>query len=166
MMSYRSAAFWVPWIAAFLAAPAVRAQAVDHPDAVGAAEVYQQDPASGIALGGFDPVSYFLPGGPKPGRPDLELIWGGVAWRFASEGNRAAFEARPPAYAPRVGGYDAQAASVGRIVDASPALYVISRSKLYLFRNDANRARFLSDETRALESEARWQQLCQGLVKP
>jgi hypothetical protein len=165
-MSYRSGAFWIPCLAAFLAAPAVRAQAVDRPETVGAAELYQQDTASGVALAGFDPVSYFLPEGPRPGRPDLELIWGGVAWRFASEANRAAFQATPTVYAPRVGGYDAQAASVGRIVDASPALYVISRSRLYLFRNDANRARFLSDETRALESETRWQQLRQGLVKP
>jgi YHS domain-containing protein len=165
-MSYRSAAFWISCLAAFLAGPAVRAQAIVPPESVGAAEVYQQDPASGITLGGFDPVSYFLPEGPKPGRPDFELIWGGVAWRFASEANRAAFEAAPTAYAPRVGGYDAQVASVGRIVDANPALYVISRNRLYLFRNDANRARFLSDEARALESEARWRQLRRGLVKP
>jgi YHS domain-containing protein len=166
MMSYRSGAFWISCLAAFLAAPAARAQAITPPDSVGAAELYQQDPASGTALGGFDPVSYFLPDGPKPGRPDFELIWGGVAWRFASEANRAAFEATPTAYAPRVGGYDAQVASVGRIVDANPALYVISRNRLYLFRNDANRARFLSDEARALESEAGWQQLRRGLVKP
>jgi hypothetical protein len=165
-MSYRSGAFWIPCLAAFLAAPAVWPQATGRPEPVGAAEVFQQDPASGMALGGFDPVSYFLPEGPKPGRPELELIWGGVAWRFASEANRAAFEAAPTAYAPRVGGYDAQAASLGRIVDASPALYVISRSRLYLFRNDANRARFLSDEARALESETMWQQLRRGLVRP
>jgi hypothetical protein len=166
-MPYRSGAFPVFGLAALLAAlPCLGAQADGAPGGVGAAEIFQQDVASGVALGGFDPVSYFLPEGPQAGRSDLELVWGGVAWRFAREANRAAFEALPAAYAPRIGGYDAHAAGSGRIVDASPHVYVIVHNRLYLFRNDANRARFLSDETSALESEAHWAELRKGLVKP
>src|SRR4051794_15151660 len=166
-MPYRSGAFPVFGLAALLAAlPCLGAQADGAPGGVGAAEIFQQDVASGVALGGFDPVSYFLPEGPQAGRSDLEFVWGGVAWRFAREANRAAFEAAPTAYAPGIGGYDAQAACGGRVVDASPFIFVIVRNRLYLFRDDANRARFLSDESRALESERQWAELRKGLVKP
>src|ERR687897_3752699 len=68
---------------------------------------------SGVALDGFDPVSYFLGNGPKPGLPEHELVWGGVAWRFASAANREAFRRDPDAYAPRFGGYDAEAGGAG-----------------------------------------------------
>jgi hypothetical protein len=165
-MSYRRGAFWILRLAALLVAPAACAQPGGWPETVGVGEVYQKDAASGLALGGFDPVSYFLPEGPRPGRAELELVWGGVAWRFARAANRAAFEAQPTAYAPRIGGYDAHAVSAGRIVDASPSLYVVVRDRLYLFRNDANRARFLSDERHAEESETRWRDLRKGLVTP
>ena len=128
--------------------------------------MYQQDKGSGLALGGADPVSYFLPEGPRPGRPDLELVWSGVAWRFASQANRAAFESDPVSYAPRIGGYDALAASLGRIVDADPAIFFIGRQRLYLFRNEASRARFQADEGVAARSEERWSGLKGGLVRP
>lgn len=165
-MSYESSAIRIFSLAAILAVSCLCVQADNGSGGVGASEIFQQDAASGLTLGGFDPVSYFLPEGPQAGRSDLEFVWGGVAWRFAREANRAAFESAPAAYAPRIGGYDAQAASGGRVVDASPFIFVIVRNRLYLFRNDANRARFLSDESRALESERQWAELRQGLVKP
>jgi hypothetical protein len=166
-MSYKPSAFRIFSLAAFLAVlPCICAEAAGGSGGIGASEIFQQDVASGLALAGFDPVSYFLPEGPQAGRSDLEFVWGGVAWRFAREANRAAFEAAPTAYAPRIGGYDAQAACGGRVVDASPFIFVIVRNRLYLFRDDANRARFLSDESRALESERQWAELRKGLVKP
>jgi hypothetical protein len=136
------------------------------PPVVGAGELFHSDPASGLALGGFDPVTYFLADGPRAGRPEFELLWAGVGWRFSSEANRAAFENNPDAFAPRFGGYDAEAVSRGRIVDAKPHLYIVQRSRLYLFRNDANRARFLSDEASATRAERHWTTLKQGLARP
>jgi hypothetical protein len=133
---------------------------------VGATEVFHKDDATGFVLAGFDPLSYLLPEGPQPGRGDLELVWSGVAWRFASEANRTAFAANPAIYAPRVGAYDAEAMSRGRIVDANPMLYVVREGRLYLFRNDANRARFLADPDLAARAEERWNVLKGGLVQP
>lgn len=133
---------------------------------VGLTEIFHRDDATGLVLAGFDPVTYLLPEGPQPGRDDLEIIWSGVAWRFASEANRAAFEANPAIYAPRLGAYDAEAISRGRIVDANPALYLIREGRLYIFRNDASRARFLADPTIAAKSEERWIALRGGLVQP
>jgi hypothetical protein len=78
------------------------------PPVLGVTELFVADGLSGVALEGFDPVSYFLGDGPKPGLPEYELVWSGVAWRFASAANREAFRRDPEAYAPRFGGYDAE----------------------------------------------------------
>lgn len=149
-----------------LAAPAQGRGVAGWPPLVGASELFQRDEQAGLALGGFDAVTYFLPEGPQPGRPELELLWSGVAWRFASAANRAAFEADPIAYAPRFGGHDAEAIGRGLIVDTVPDRYLIRGGRLYLFRNDANRARFLADETLAAKGEAQWEVLKNGLVQP
>lgn len=136
------------------------------PAVVGAADIFASDPTSGLALDGFDPVTYFLPEGPRPGQAGLEALWGGVAWRFSSEANLAAFKANPTAYAPRIGGYDAQAASLGRVVDSRPDIYLVREDRLYLFRTDAGRARFLADPSLASRSEEAWLTLRATLVRP
>lgn len=166
-MSYLGNAFCMALVAVWLCgAPALADGLRVWPSVVGATEVYQQDRGSGLALNGIDPVTYFLPEGPAPGRPNLELIWSGVAWRFVSRANRAAFARDPTSYAPRIGGYDAQAASLGRIVDANPAVFVVAGQRLYLFRSDASRTRFLADEGGAARGEERWQELKASLVRP
>lgn len=151
---------------AFSGPPAHGEGAHALPSVVGASELYQNDRTSGLALGGLDPVTYFLPEGPRVGRAELELTWSGVVWRFASAANRTAFESDPAGYAPRMGGYDAQAASQGKIVDANPAIYLVSSQRLYLFRTDASRARFLADEGVAARGEVRWSDLKRSLVAP
>jgi hypothetical protein len=149
-----------------LAGPAASGREVSLlPPVVGASEVFESDVASGLALSGYDPVTYYLPQGPKPGRADFEILWGGVAWRFASEANQVAFAANPAAFAPRIGGYDAEAASRGRVVEARTDLYLVRGERLYLFRSDATRARFLADETIARKSEERWLALKDTLVQ-
>jgi hypothetical protein len=147
-------------------APEAGDRSAPLPAVVGAADIYASDPTAGLALGGFDAVTYFLPQGPQPGRAGLETLWGGVAWRFSSEANLAAFKANPAAYAPRVGGYDAQAASLGRVVDSRPDIYLVREDRLYMFRTDAGRARFLADPSLAARSEEAWLTLRAGLVRP
>jgi hypothetical protein len=166
-MSLRNSLFEGLCLAGLLFAAPVRGQDTSGwPPVIGATEVFQRDEQSGLALGGLDTVSYFLPEGPQPGRPEFEVVWSGVAWRFASAANRAAFEANPAAFAPRIGGYDAEAIARGRVVDASPNLYLVRDGRLYLFRNDANRARFLADQTLAAQGEERWEAMKKGLVQP
>jgi hypothetical protein len=52
------------------------------------------------------------------------------------------------------------------VVDADPTIYVVRSNRLYLFRNDANRARFLADQNLAERSEQGWRELRQALVQP
>jgi hypothetical protein len=136
------------------------------PPVVGLTELFAPDGHSGLALSGFDPVTYFLGEGPKPGHPEHEIVWGGVAWRFATAANREAFAADPEAYAPRLGGYDATAAAGGLIVEANPRLFAVTSDGLYLFRNDHARARFMADESISHKAEERWTDLKQELLQP
>jgi hypothetical protein len=85
-------------VAALVAA--ARAESLPLPPVLGATELFVADGLSGVALDGFDPVSYFLGEGPKPGLTEYELVWSGIAWRFASAANREAFQ-RDPAGSPR-----------------------------------------------------------------
>jgi hypothetical protein len=103
---------------------------------------YWFDPASGFALSGYDPVAYFVEGGPRLGRPGLEYRWGGVAWRFANEGNRAAFIADPLVYAPRFGGYDALGLARGRVAEANPLQWLVYENRLYVFASPTTRQIF------------------------
>lgn len=97
------------------------------------------DPSTGIALYGFDPVAYFTEGRAAPGRRDVEAEWGGAAWRFANEANRAVFLSSPETYAPRFGGYDPVAAASGVAVAGHPLLFRIEPDGLYLFRSPEGR---------------------------
>jgi hypothetical protein len=136
------------------------------PPVVGATEIMVSDELSGLALRGFDPVTFFLGPAPKPGASSLELLWGGVAWRFVSEANREAFRRDPAVYAPRIGGYDPCAAAEGRLVAAEPSVFIVRDGRLYLFRNEESRRRFLEEAGLARAAEERWPQLKRGLVRP
>jgi YHS domain-containing protein len=113
-------------------------------------------PVALLTLNGFDPVSYFLEGGPAAGSARFELSWGGRVWRFANGANREAFRDDPRAYAPRLGGYDAAGILDGRLVDADPLVFAVIGARLYLFRDAGRRARFLADPGLAEQAEAAW----------
>ena len=58
-----------------------------------------------LALRGYDAVAYFKQGRPVEGSHRFTAVHGGVAYQFASEANKKAFEANPSKYAPAYGGY-------------------------------------------------------------
>ena len=68
----------------------------------------------------------------------------------------AAFRDDPPAYAPRLGGYDAAGILEGRLVDADPLVFAVIGERLYLFRDAGRRARFLAEPDLARQAEAAW----------
>lgn len=89
----------------------------------------------GVAVGGYDPVSYFAEGRAVKGKPGIASQHAGVTWRFSSEANRAAFEAEPGRYAPQYGGYCAWAVSRGYTAQGDPEAWKIVDGKLYLNYN-------------------------------
>ena len=135
------------------------------PPVLGTTELYASERLSGVALDGFDPVTYRLGAAPRPGRPDHEYVWRGLAWRFASAANRAAFIRNPETFAPRIGGYDAERAASEVVVPGDPEIFLVRSGGLYLFRSEDHRRRFLADEDLANRAEASWQRLQPSLVQ-
>ncbi|MBV6644343.1 MAG: YHS domain protein [Cyclobacteriaceae bacterium] len=90
----------------------------------------------GLALDGYDPVSYFQKEGPKEGLEDFEVREGYLRYLFVSESNRDLFIANPEAYRPAYGGWCAYAMGVnGDKVKIDPETFTILDGKLYLFYN-------------------------------
>lgn len=87
---------------------------------------------SKLAVGGHDPVAYFLQGKPVKGEAGFELEHMGATWRFASAANRDAFKATPERYAPQFGGYCAWAIGQGKTASGDPQFWKIVDNRLYL----------------------------------
>jgi YHS domain-containing protein len=87
---------------------------------------------NGVAIHGYDPVAYFVDGGPRKGRPELALDHAGARWLFSSEANRARFRDEPEKYLPAYGGYCAYGVAQGYLVKIDPDAWAIVEGRLYL----------------------------------
>jgi hypothetical protein len=122
------------------------------------------DPLTGVAIEGYDPVSYFIDREPRLGLPDFEYVWSGVSWYFVSAANRDVFARNPTTYAPQFGGHCVMSLSRGYLSDGKPRLYLIEALRLYFFYSTANRDAFLMSKSEALKVAAdNWQYLSKGL---
>lgn len=89
----------------------------------------------GLAIEGYDPVSYF-DGKPAEGKNNLTYSYKGVIYRFSNQGNLAKFKSAPEKYEPVYGGWCAYAMGEnGEKVKVDPETYKIVDGKLYLFYN-------------------------------
>ncbi len=123
------------------------------------------DPLTGVAIEGYDPVSYFTDPAPRRGLPDHEFYWGGVPWYFATAANRDVFARNPQVYAPQYGGHCLMSLSRGFLSDGKPTAYVVVGSKLFLFYSAANRDAFLLSPRAAIDrAETGWGQLAGDLT--
>lgn len=86
----------------------------------------------GVAVGGYDPVAYFIAGKPVKGSENFPVKYEGATWRFETAANRDAFLADPTRYAPQYGGYCAWAVSKGYTAKGDPQAWTIHDGKLYL----------------------------------
>ena len=89
----------------------------------------------GLALQGYDPVSYHVPGGPLPGDKGITSVVAGVTYRFASMENRTTFTADQVRYLPTYGGWCAYAMASADFVDVDPKTFKILDGRVYLFYN-------------------------------
>jgi len=91
-----------------------------------------------LSISGYDPVAYFTDGKPVPGKLDIEYLWHGSRWRFASLAHRDLFVKDPEHYAPQYDGYCAMGASVEGAAHkdtVDPKAWAIVDGKLYLVHN-------------------------------
>ncbi len=89
----------------------------------------------GVAIKGYDPLSYFTDKRPAQGSAEFEYLWNGAKWRFASAAHRDLFRTDPEKYSPKYGGYCAYAVSQGKTADIDPDAWTIFEGRLYLNLN-------------------------------
>ncbi|MGA2998160.1 YHS domain-containing (seleno)protein [Bradyrhizobium sp.] len=112
---------------------------------------------SGLAIGGYDVLAYFIDSRPELGLPDFEAAQGGAVWRFRNEGNRDSFVAHPEVYGPQFGGYDPVDLARGITVAGNPLFWLVSGDRLYLFGHEDARDAFAANPAPYLkEAKARW----------
>jgi YHS domain-containing protein len=89
--------------------------------------------ASGLALEGYDAVSYFEQK-PVQGKHELFLYHRGIKYLFATQAHLDAFKASPEKYEPAYGGWCAYAmGKKGEKVEVDPMKYKIVEGRLCLF---------------------------------
>lgn len=90
---------------------------------------------TGVAIGGYDPVAYFVDNEASRGNFQIAANHQGATYWFTSEDNLKTFQADPTQYLPQYGGYCAFGAAIGRKFSASPEVFKIVDQKLYLNLN-------------------------------
>ena len=89
----------------------------------------------GLAIQGFDPVSYFL-GTPQKGNNKLAYKHQDITYYFANSKNLELFKLSPIKFEPAYGGWCAYAmGAVGEKVEIDPETFKIVNGKLCLFYN-------------------------------
>lgn len=86
-----------------------------------------------LAIGGYDPVAYFVEGKATRGSPEIEYEWDEHRYRFSRTEHRDIFKSDPVRYAPQFANYCAAALARGEVVEANPEHWLISGGKLYIF---------------------------------
>jgi YHS domain-containing protein len=95
----------------------------------------------GVAVKGYDVVSYFTDKKAMPGKPEFAYQYKGATWYFTSQDNLQLFKSSPETYSPQYGGYCAYAASLGQLADINAKSWTIKNNRLYL--NYSNKVRKL-----------------------
>jgi len=89
----------------------------------------------GLAVGGYDVVSYFS-GKPTKGDPQITAKNGSGTYQFSSTANRDAFKKNPSNYLPQYDGYCAWAVGAKNAkFPVNPETAKVIDGKLYLFFN-------------------------------
>ena len=152
--------FVAAWVLAALAVAAPARAAEPNPGPI------LTDRNTGLAIWGYDPIAFFLDGRAEPGEARYELPYGGATWRFANAGNLAAFEEAPRIYMPTFGGYDPTFAARNAAVPGNPEIFAIWNNRLFLFRDEASRERFLTDPPTAFRAaESGWPESAAALAR-
>ena len=115
---------------------------------------------SGLALQGYDPVSYFTDNAATEGSADITSTSGGATYRFASAEHKQMFDADPAKYTPQFGGYCAYAVSRGDTASIDPEAFQIVDGRLLLQYSKSILATFNKDTSGNLsKADANWPKL-------
>lgn len=144
----------------------------------GAAPLLAQDKAApekvllnldrnGLAMKGYDPVSYFEPSGPLKGSTEFTALHDGATYRFANAENRDRFALKPTRYAPQFGGYCGYGASRNYLAPVDPEAFAIMDGRLILqYSKDVLRRWQEDPRSRLTLADENWSGLVEREGKP
>jgi len=126
--------------------------------------------SEGLAIKGYDPVSYFAQARAEKGKKEFLATDRGVTYYFSSAQNKALFQSDPAKYEPQYGGWCAYAMGHdGSKVDVDPGTFKIVNGKLFLFYNqffNNTLKTWNQDEPRLqTQADANWQKIIQSNQK-
>ena len=91
----------------------------------------------GLALEGYDPVSYFKSDKPTKGNSNTQVKEGEATYWFSSTANKDEFLKDPKKYEPQFGGWCAYAVADSKSkVSVNPETFYIQNGRLLLFYNN------------------------------
>ncbi|MEM7732626.1 MAG: YHS domain-containing (seleno)protein [Pseudomonadota bacterium] len=112
---------------------------------------------NGAAIGGYDPVGYFMSAGEVRGDTAHAVEWNEATFLFASAANKKTFEADPEAFAPKYGGYCSYAAALNYTAPTSANAWSIHEDRLYLNFNQHVRSVWEQDKAGYIaKADANW----------
>ncbi|MEM1048632.1 MAG: YHS domain-containing (seleno)protein [Pseudomonadota bacterium] len=148
------------------AAPPIAFLSMSASALAGANRQVVADPATGLALFGYDPLTYLVDGKARLGKSDYEEKWAGVTWRFVNIGNQKAFADAPDFYCPRYGGYDALGIARGLATAGKPVIFEVHENRVYLFYSHANRHVWIdARDAHIARAEQRWSKVRKSLAQ-
>jgi YHS domain-containing protein len=107
-----------------------------------AGEYFERD---GVAISGYDPVSYFSEMKPVKGSPEFHVEYQRSTFYFSTASNRDTFTVDPDKFSPQYGGYCAFGMAKGYKAAIDPAAFTVVDSKLYLNYSETVRSKWKSD---------------------
>ncbi|MCW8810119.1 MAG: hypothetical protein OQJ93_12820 [Ignavibacteriaceae bacterium] len=114
----------------------------------------------GVAINGYDPVSYFTDGKAEMGMSSYSYKWMGATWQFTNEDHLNKFKENPEKYSPQFGGYCAYAACINKMVPADPTVWMMENGKLYLNVNGDAQKLFKKDlDGNIKKAEENWESM-------
>lgn len=124
------------------------------PPFVHASEIYVTE---GVAINGYDPVTYFKEQKPVKGSAKFKASYQGADFQFSSRENQDAFVRNPERFAPQYGGYCAYGLARGYKATTEPQAFTIVDDKLYLNYNDEIMATWRGDPAGYIRrADANW----------
>ncbi len=120
-------------------------------DVVARPQIFLPDPIAGYALGGHDPVAYFVDRKPRMGSRKFEYEWGGAEWVFVNQGNLEAFKKDPETYAPLYAGCGGYALAEGYATSGNPFIFALVDGRLVFFHSAVNRFLFIVNWRQLME---------------
>ena len=103
---------------------------------------------NGIAVNGYDVVSYFTDNKAVKGTDTYTYQWQDVTWKFSTAANLDSFKTHPQLYAPQYGGWCAYGVSDNHKSPTDPDAFTIKDGKLYLNYSKGVKKIWIKDTTR------------------